>query len=58
MKTENGKIIEATRRELYVKYLDEGWDFITTFPAYVRAMEAAGTKIVEEENHERPREDN
>lgn len=48
MKIENGKIIEATRRELYRKYLDEGWDYITTFPAYLRAMETAGVKIVKE----------
>lgn len=50
MIVENGKIIEATRRELYRKYLDEGWDYITPFPAYLWAMEQAGAKIVEEES--------
>lgn len=51
MKTEKGKIIEATRLELYRKYLDEGWDYITPFPAYLWAMEAAGVKIVKEEGN-------
>ena len=51
MIVENGKIIEATRRELYRKYLDEGWDYIAPFPAYLWAMETAGVKIVEEESY-------
>ena len=55
MKIENSKIIEATRRELYVKYLDEGWDYVTTFPGYLYAMEAAGVKIVKDGANEEKR---
>lgn len=51
MKIENGKIIEATKRELYNHYLDEDWDEIVTFPDFLLTMERLGVKIVEEEDH-------
>ena len=53
MIVEDGKIIEATRLELYRKYLDEGWDYITPFPAYLRAMQSCGVKIVKEQTSEK-----
>lgn len=51
MKIENGKIIEATRRELYNRWLTEEWDEIMTFPDFLLSMERIGVTITEEENH-------
>ena len=50
MIVEDGKIIEATERELYNRWLDDGWDNICTFPDYFRAMKNVGVKIVKESN--------
>ena len=51
MKIENGKIIEATRRELYNRWLTDEWDEIMTFPDFLLSMERVGVTITEEENH-------
>lgn len=45
MKTENGKIIEATRDELLSKWLDEEWCEIMSFYEYIYSMEKSGVKI-------------
>lgn len=45
MKTENGKITEATTAELYEKWLDQGLENIMTFPEYQRMMERSGCVI-------------
>ena len=45
MKTENGKIIEATRGELLSKWLDEDWCEIMSFCEYIYSMEKSGVKI-------------
>ena len=47
MKTENGKIIEATRKELYNIWLTEEWDEILTFPDFLLTMERVGVKVTE-----------
>lgn len=49
MIVENGKIIEATRRELYCRWIGDDWDEFVTFPDYLMHLERAGVKIVEEE---------
>ena len=51
MKIENGKIIEATRRELYNRWLTEEWDEIMTFPDFLLSMERIGVTITEEETN-------
>lgn len=48
MKTENGKIIEATRKELYNIWLTEEWDEIMTFPDFLLTMERVGVKVTED----------
>lgn len=50
MIVENGKIIEATRDEIYNFWLTEEWEEIITFPDFLRAMERVGVKIVKESN--------
>ena len=47
MKTENGKIIEATNAELYERWLQQGLENIMTFPEYLHQMESAGCKVTE-----------
>lgn len=50
MKTENGKIIEATRNELYHRWLTEDWDEITSFPCFLETMRQCGVTIKEEDD--------
>lgn len=50
MKIENGKIIEATRDELYRRWLDDGWDMMMPFEEYVYHLKNAGVKVTEENN--------
>ena len=47
MKVKRGKIIEATRDELFDYYLSRELDDIYTFLDYVELMKNAGTKIIE-----------
>lgn len=47
MIVENGKIIEATRDELYHKWLSGDWDEFMPFEEYLYHMEQAGVKITE-----------
>ena len=51
MKIEDGKIIEATRDELYHRWLVEEWDEIMTFPDFLLSMARIGVKITEAETH-------
>lgn len=48
MIVEDGKIIEATRLELYRKYLDEGLDMMMPFEEYVYHLKKAGVEVTEE----------
>lgn len=48
MKTENGKIIEATRRELCNIWITDDWEDFVPFPDFLRHLEQAGVKIVKE----------
>ena len=47
MKTENGKIIEATREELYHMWLTDDWDEFCSFPDFLYLMEQAGVTVRE-----------
>lgn len=46
MKTENGKIIEATRDELYHMWITGDWDEFMPFEEYIYHMEKAGVRIM------------
>lgn len=46
MKTENGKIIEATEAELRAYFLSNGWDGLYSFDEYKRKMLSAGCVIL------------
>lgn len=48
MKIENGKIIEATRAELYRQWLTGDWDEFMPFEEYIYHMEKAGVEVTEE----------
>lgn len=50
MKTENGKIIEATEYELFQVFLEYGYDELIDFEHYKIACVTHGTKIVEKDN--------
>ena len=45
MKIENGKIVSATARELWVKWISEDWDEVMPFPEYIKSMEKCGVTI-------------
>lgn len=47
MKVKRGKIIEATRSELFNYYLSRELYDIYSFPDYIELMKKAGTKIIE-----------
>lgn len=47
MKIENGKIIEATRDELYHMLLTGDWDEFMPFEEYVFHMEQSGVTVRE-----------
>lgn len=51
MIVENGKIIEATRDELYNQWLTGDWDEIVTFPDFLLTMERMGVKITKGEDN-------
>lgn len=42
MKVEDGKIVEATEKELFGLYLERGMDDVMDFHEYRRQMEHAG----------------
>lgn len=46
MKTENGKILEATRDELCSRWIAEDWANIMPFDDYLYHMERSGVKIM------------
>jgi hypothetical protein len=52
VKIENGKIIEVTRTEIYNFWLAGEWEEIITFLDFLRAIEQAGVKIVEDRANE------
>ena len=47
MIVKDGKIIEATRGELYKRWLNEGWSEIVTFPDHLFHLENAGVTVKE-----------
>lgn len=47
MIVENGKILEATKRELFQRWLDGKWADFMPFEEYLFRMEQAGVKITE-----------
>lgn len=47
MKTENGKIIEATRDELYHMWITGDWDEFMPFEEYIYHMEQSGVTVRE-----------
>ena len=49
MKIENGKIVEATKSELFEHYLKRGFDEIFSFPDYCERCEMRGTRIIQDE---------
>ena len=51
MKIENGKIMEATKRELYQRWLTGDWAEFMPFEEYLFHMEQAGVKITEEKGY-------
>lgn len=50
MKVENGKIVEATRDELWKYWLSRGWCDFYSFDTYVRLCQNAGTKVTDEKD--------
>ena len=50
MKTENGKIVEATESELYSIYLERNYDEFMSFIDYKLFMETHGCNVIEQEN--------
>ena len=46
MKTDNGKIVEITEKELYDLWLKRGMDDIMSFTEYMFRFEELGTKII------------
>lgn len=51
MKIENGKIMEATKRELYQRWLSDDWAEFMPFEEFLYRMEQAGVKITEEKGY-------
>lgn len=47
MIVENGKIIEATRDELYHQYITENWDNCMPFEEYLWRKKQAGVTVRE-----------
>ena len=52
MKIKDGKIVEATKSELFDYYLKQGFDEIYSFPDYCERCKMYGTEIVDEETSE------
>lgn len=52
MKTENGKIIEATKRELYQRWLTDDWAEFMPFEEYLHHMKNAGVTVREGKGNE------
>ena len=46
MKVKDGKIVEATEKEMYDKWIDEDWCYIYDFEDYLERCKRNGTKIV------------
>lgn len=46
MRVDNGKIVEATKNELFSLYLARGMDMVMDFNEYVNRMEECGCKVV------------
>ena len=51
MKIENGKILEATKRELFQRWLADDWAEFMPFEEFLYHMEQAGVKITEEKGY-------
>jgi hypothetical protein len=52
LKVENGRIVEATESELRDYWLTKGLDDIYSFPEFLKKIQKAGVKIVEEAENE------
>ena len=50
MKIENGKIVRATRLELYEYWLISGWSDVMSFPDYRYKVQELGTEVVEDDD--------
>ena len=48
MKVINGKIVEATEKELFDYYLTRGWDDLMPFSEYLERMRVKNVKIIGE----------
>ena len=51
MIVEDGKILEATKRELYQRWLAGDWAEFMPFEEFLYHMEQAGVKITEEKGY-------
>ena len=47
MKTDNGKILEATTKELYHLWLNDGWSEQVSFPDFVCHVKGTGATVTE-----------
>lgn len=45
MKIEHGKIVSATARELWFKWISEDWDELMPFSEYINSMKKHGVVI-------------
>ena len=48
MEIVNKKLTEATRKELYKKWVNEGWDRMMPFEEYVYRLQSAGVEVKED----------
>lgn len=54
MKVINGKIVEATEKELFDYYLTRGWDDLMPFSEYLERMRVKNVKIIGELSQKTP----
>lgn len=52
MKTENGKIVEATYNELFAHWLKDDWCEIMSFPEYKWRFKDAGGVVLDDDDHD------
>ena len=48
MKVENGKVIEATERELLKLYFEKGYEDFMSFKEYIIQLKDMGVNIIDE----------
>lgn len=47
MKVEGDKIVEATEKEMFDKWMDEDWCYVYDFEDYLERCKKNGTKIIQ-----------